>query len=225
MPHALGTHHAALRLATDDRTYPDPVRSVPFAGKRILDLGSGAHPFPHVDMGWRFIEGGTRSHVRVDLYGAPEPELPQMRIGEHVTTDLNRPPWPFEGHRQFDVIVACELLEHLENPWQLLRRLALTCLSEDGIIIVSTPDITTVRSRQHFRKEGFFPWFAPPHIASEGHITPIFPHLLEEMAKRAGLKIADEAFNEPPRSWWDNASPAERQDILNVVRVYRLERA
>lgn len=224
MPHALGTHHAALRLATDDRTYPDPVRSVPFAGKRILDLGSGAHPFPHVDMGWRFIEAGVKLRVTADLPGSPAPELPQMASDHHKEMDVGARRWPLEAFGAFDLIIACELLEHLENPWAFLRLCNLH-LAPDGCVIVSTPDITTVRSRQHFRKEGFFPWFAPPHIASEGHITPIFPHLLEEMAKRAGLKIADEAFNEPPRSWWDRATPAERQDILNVVRVYRLERA
>jgi len=221
MPHALGTHHAALRLAMPDRKYPAH-GSRPFAGLRLLDLGSGAHPFPHVDRGWELL-GAIRERVTSDLPDAPTPELAQMAGAQRILADLGDD-WPFDLHGPFDVVVACELLEHLENPWGFLRRCAFA-MDPAGALIVSTPDITTTRSRQHFRREGYFPWFAPPHIESEGHITPIFPHLLEEMAKRAGLRIVDECFNEPPRSWWDRATPAERQDILNVTRIYRLERA
>ena len=224
MPHLIGTHHAALRLATRTSELPAP-SSHPFVRKRILDLGSGAHPFPHVGHGLRYLEG-IRRKVTVDLPGGPPPEIPGEWSQVHVPMDLNRWEWHVPNadlDQRFDLIVALELIEHVENPWSLLR-FCEERLAHGGAVIVSSPDITSQAARRHFKQHGTFPLFGEADIAGHGHITPILPHLFREMVTRAGLVIAEEAHNEPPKEWRQRASKAERQDVKERINVWRLER-
>lgn len=52
--------------------------------------------------------------------------------------NINLIPWPFQSGL-FSLVTAFEVLEHLQNPDPLLRE-SVRVLSENGILVVSTPD-------------------------------------------------------------------------------------
>ena len=58
---------------------------------------------------------------------------------KHKFSDLNLKEEPFQNKngKEYDAIYAVEILEHLENPYDLLRRLSLF-LKKNGILIATT---------------------------------------------------------------------------------------
>ena len=68
----------------------------------------------------------------------------QYQFGEWIGCDLDRP--EFLPDRKFDLIVASDVIEHLQNPDMLLdsmRRFA----TEDSLIMLSTPERGRLRGR------------------------------------------------------------------------------
>ena len=67
--------------------------------------------------------------------------------------DVSAPlPWPDEF---FDVVLSVEGIEHLENRQAHLRELR-RMLRPDGTLILTTPNISSVRSRVRFAGSAFF---------------------------------------------------------------------
>ena len=133
-----------------------------------------------------------------------------------VDADLNQT-FPFED-ATFDVAMAVEILEHLENPRSFLRELARV-LKPGGRAIVSTPNLTSLLSRVLFAACGqwdlFFnhPWRLRDPYSSlvHGHITPVPKWLLEHHARDAGFEIEGHGYSSsyvPGIPWRVNPLPS-----------------
>ena len=57
--------------------------------------------------------------------------------------------------KSFDLVVSVEGIEHLENPQSFLREVNRV-LKDDGRLILTTPNIVSLRSRMRFFGSGFF---------------------------------------------------------------------
>ncbi len=92
----------------------------------------------------------------------------------------------------FDLMVSIEGIEHVENGSQLLREMA-RCTSRDGVIIISTPNVDSFRSRIVTIWKGYPKYFNPIDMESKasGHLQPVDMVFMHGAAKRAGLKIVD----------------------------------
>jgi 2-polyprenyl-3-methyl-5-hydroxy-6-metoxy-1,4-benzoquinol methylase len=150
------------------------------AGDRLLEIGSNVGLFLHraVARGWRArgIEPSKwavdvgRERFRVDLEQKPLEELDEERASK-------------------DAIVLLDVLEHLVDPLDALKRLR-RLVAEDGIVVLSTINLVGLHGR--LRKERW-PWFIRPHLH---YFTPA---TLRVLLEEAGFRIVE--WRVVPRSF------------------------
>jgi len=104
----------------------------------------------------------------------------------------------------YDVIVALEVIEHLENPLHFLRQLKLIAKSE-AIILVSFPNMYLYSSVYSFYRNGTFGNWSPSLYWETGHQTILTDWLFEEHLKKTGLTLDGKyfcaPFSPPPGHW------------------------
>ena len=151
-------------------------------GARAIDLGSGQGAFA-----LRLADAGY-DVVGIDMTAessrAHQVRLLACDLDDDFTRELT-------GERRFDVAIAIETIEHLENPWAFVRRCA-AILRPGGLLIVSTPDVDAVRSRVLFLWTGRLRGFSPYETVRPAHLTPIFRWKLRMMLDEAGFAIESE---------------------------------
>ncbi len=109
-------------------------------GKKVLDLGCRDGMLTSF-----FFEGNDVLGVDIDRKAL---EMAEKRLSIQTTwLDLNTE-WPFAVH-SFDVIVACEVLEHLFHLDRMLDQIAKT-LRPGGLFIGSVPNAFRMRNRWKF---------------------------------------------------------------------------
>jgi cyclopropane fatty-acyl-phospholipid synthase-like methyltransferase len=89
---------------------------------------------------------------------------------------------PYLGSRRFDTIVAAELIEHLERPYDFLRGLG-NFLSDDGRIVLSTPNPVSwpVALFEVMRSSKYF--------YSRDHVYYFTPRWMNRMLERCGFTV------------------------------------
>jgi 2-polyprenyl-3-methyl-5-hydroxy-6-metoxy-1,4-benzoquinol methylase len=95
-----------------------------------------------------------------------EPEAAGVLGNSFARVDLNHT-WPWPDGR-FDAVISTEGIEHLENHYAFLRE-ACRVLRPDGWLVLTTPNITALRSRVRFFGSGFFGRDARPLNESAPH--------------------------------------------------------
>lgn len=85
----------------------------------------------------------------------------------------------------FDAVVGVEVVEHVENPWEYVR-LMKKVLKPGGVLILSTPNITSWLSRLLFLLRGQFHQFYDADL-SYGHIAPISEWEMRVILGREGF--------------------------------------
>ena len=63
-----------------------------------------------------------------------------QRLDDVAVVDVEQDPLPFELDRPIDCIIYGDVLEHLRDPWAVLRRHA-EALSDDGTILICVPNL------------------------------------------------------------------------------------
>ncbi|ATX83024.1 Methyltransferase domain-containing protein [Mariprofundus ferrinatatus] len=96
------------------------------------------------------------------------------------------------ANNTFDLMVSIEGIEHVENGSQLLREMA-RCTKDDGIMVISTPNTDSFRSRIVTIWKGYPKYFNPMDMESKasGHLQPVDMVFMHGAAKKAGLEIID----------------------------------
>jgi 2-polyprenyl-3-methyl-5-hydroxy-6-metoxy-1,4-benzoquinol methylase len=112
----------------------------------------------------------------------------------------------------FDAVLGIEVIEHVENPWQLVRDLAALSRA-GGLVIISTPNITSWLSRVTFLVRGRFHQFEDADRLY-GHINPVAEDELLMICEKSGLVVED-VFPGGwlPRLW---LSPVPRTMLLRL---------
>lgn len=85
--------------------------------------------------------------------------------------------------RPADRVLAVETIEHLESPWTVLR-LAARLVHPGGKLVVTTPNITTLRHRLELVARGQLTSFRPQDLQ---HLTPALPHVIESILEQEGM--------------------------------------
>lgn len=156
------------------------VRAQVPVGARIIELGAGDGAFSSrlADLGYDV--------VAVDL---AEPERPDRRV-RWVSRDLNDNFSRALRTRPFNAVCLVEVIEHVENPWHLLRE-ARQLVGDDGILLITTPNTASFLSRLLFLLRGRFHQFDLPDL-EYGHISPLSPYEIRLIAGRAGWTVLEQ---------------------------------
>jgi SAM-dependent methyltransferase len=138
-------------------------------GMRILDFGCGQGAFSQ-----RLVDNG----MIVDGCDINTEQI-KAKVNKKITFDLNTEINPVLFSDQYDMLIALEILEHLRDPWKYLND-CLTLLKDNGIVVLSTPNISNFVSRLRFFMRGSLTAFEKTDLA-HGHITPLSFVQLENM--------------------------------------------
>jgi 2-polyprenyl-3-methyl-5-hydroxy-6-metoxy-1,4-benzoquinol methylase len=125
---------AGTRSASYTGSRPDVIGLIPYAPKRVLDIGcsDGSLAVALHDAG-------------AETWGIePDPEF-ALRASErldHVLQGdaLARATELADNDEQFDLVVCADVLEHLVDPWAVLR-IVRQLVVDDGALIVSLPNV------------------------------------------------------------------------------------
>lgn len=104
---------------------------------------------------------------------------------EFLHLDLNK---DLNINDKFDGVLAIEIIEHIENPYKLVRD-CYNFLEDEGTLIISTPNITNYKSRLSFLLFGRFNSFFPQDRIRSGHINPVPAWELQDILENNGFKI------------------------------------
>ena len=112
-------------------------------GARVLDApcGDGALTLALRDAGY-------------DAWGTDVVPAARERLGEKfLAADLGAGIPCADG--SMDVVLSVEGIEHLENPYAFLRDIHRV-LRPGGLLVLTTPNIVSLRSRMRFLRSGFY---------------------------------------------------------------------
>jgi len=112
-------------------------------------------------------------------------------LDDDLRTDVEfqlRPAEELAGTPGADRVLLVEVIEHLEAPWSALRA-AARVLAPGGWLVLSTPNVATLRHRLELATKGTLTSFRPGY---DPHLGPALPHVSARILAEEGLAV------EPP---------------------------
>jgi SAM-dependent methyltransferase len=125
MNDSLERYYALVRREIET-VLPDRVGSV-------LEIGCGAG----ATMAWVRTVRPVDYAVGAEIVPAMA-ERARSVFDEVITGDIEAQPLPTD--RKFDTVIALDVLEHLADPWAMVRKLSLL-LKDDGVFVASVPNV------------------------------------------------------------------------------------
>ena len=152
---------------------------IPQDAKRILDIGCGAGR-----LGEALQQRQNATVVGIETVPAAAAQA-RLRLAEVHEVDIETSTPNFD--QPFDVVVCADVLEHLKNPLDVLRKVK-GWMQPEGTLVVSIPN-----ARHHTVVRGLLEghWtYEPAGILDETHLRFFTRREIEKLLFRAGVNIA-----------------------------------
>ncbi len=158
----------------------DLVELVPKGARRILDVGCGAGKTGQI-----LKEKGFEEIFAVEV-NAHAAQQAKPYYQEVVVGDIEKDIMPF-SKGFFDCILYGDVLEHLVDPWAVLRR-HREILKDDGVIICSIPNIRYYKILKPLILNGRWE-YADLGILDRTHLRFFTLKTIENMFRETGYEI------------------------------------
>lgn len=121
--------------------------------------------------------------------------------------DIEREELPFDD-QSFSIVILTEVIEHLRiNPLETMRRIRRV-LSDDGVLILSTPNLYSIMNiYSYLRGDGLSNMHTGYEIFNQleemgypGHFHVYSESELEDMLSHTGFRVSDAFYTGIPRS-------------------------
>src|SRR6185437_8671218 len=118
-----------------DFANPDLLERIPLNANVILDVGcaTGALGAAYRRLNPRALLLGIDKNPEAAAIAAE-------RLDAVAVVDVEQDPLPFELDQPIDCIIYGDVIEHLTNPWPVLRR-HMEAMSDDGVILICVPNM------------------------------------------------------------------------------------
>ena len=167
---APGTHEAIVNLILK--------HSAPVDG--VLDIGANAGALLT-----RLQDSGFQDLTGLDLdvtrFNVPEADFFQA--------DANGP-FPDKVQRDFSLITATDVIEHLDNPRAFIEKV-LSILRPDGFMALSFPNVAFWEGRLKFMFKGELWGFGKKNYKLQRHISPMTFEQTELMLRELGFDVLE----------------------------------
>ena len=121
--------------AYPDHANNDLLERIPLSARIVLDVGCNTGA-----LGAAFRRLSPRALLLGIENNPPAAELAAQRLDQVAVSDVEQNPMPFTLDRPLDCIVYGDIIEHLREPWAVLRRHA-EVLSDDGVMLICVPNM------------------------------------------------------------------------------------
>lgn len=153
----------------------------------VLEIGCGAG----ATLDWLRRDHGAAWTIGVELTGAAA-EVARTRVDRIVVGDIEELELDVEPE-SVDLILALDVLEHLRDPWSVVRKLH-GLLKPGGIMISSIPNVAhysvamplLLRGRWDYQQEG---------LLDRTHLRFFVERTAIELATTSGLVLDDLRYN------------------------------
>ena len=147
-------------------------------GLRVLDIGVAAHSLRHIqDPNWRHSKIATSASYCLGLDILES--LVDMLGGQGFNVRCVDATSDVDLGERFDVVFVGDVIEHVENPANLLR-FAKRHLAPNGRILVATPNPFSRKFFRQFFRQGVI-------VVNLDHMAWYSPTMALELARRTGL--------------------------------------
>ncbi len=167
----------------------DILSLIPQGVKTVLDVGCSNGTFGQ-SVKKRFesvkIIGLEANSKMVEIAKEKLDEVRQVNLNEVNLSGLF-------SDQKFDCIVMGDILEHLVNPWKLVKQ-ASSLLTENGVIITSLPNVRHFSTILSLTFKGGLP-YRERGIHDKSHLRFFTRKNILEMFEEAGLKVVKEKRN------------------------------
>lgn len=163
-------------------TRPDLQRLIPDNVNTILDVGCGPGVLGEALQARQPCRvDGVEQHPEL----AAEARSRLARVYEGVAEEILRSPEMVQ--RRYEVIVFGDVLEHLVDPWTVLRD-ATALLAPGGHVILSLPNVRHIDTIFHLVVKGTWP-MRDRGIHDRTHLRFFTRHDMEALIEQSGLRI------------------------------------
>lgn len=149
-------------------------------GKRVLEVGCSTGYMSRLLVERKCDVTG----VEIDPTAAKQA---RSYCREVLVLDLNSPLWAGSlGSRTFDVVLLADVLEHLSDPWRLLREIA-GLLDGAGSVVISLPNLVHFVTRARIALGQFN--YTPTGTLDHTHLRFFTVKTARELIQSAGYRI------------------------------------
>lgn len=175
----------ALKSALDRRFFHSILTQLSGSDLRVLDVGGGA--------GWELRalrESDPRvSHTQVVDLDAGAAELAASNGHQYFCGRIE----DYRTDARFDLIVLLNLIEHVKDPGQVLRKVT-SLLSPNGLVLLKTPNYDALDARL-FRHRNWAGYHCPRHWVLFTMASFV------QLAEASGLRVHAASFTQGAPFW------------------------